>query len=86
LVTSLLLEGYARRGPLDLGLDVDPNCVLLDSRGRKQPGLYLIGPATRGCFWEVTSVPAIRDQATAVVAHVGFQMTTLVSPQRVHLA
>lgn len=86
LVTSLLLEGYARRGPLDLGLDVDPNCVLLDSRGRKQPGLYLIGPATRGCYWEVTSVPAIRDQATAVVAHVGFQITALVSPQRAHLA
>ena len=79
LVASLLLEGYARRGPLDLGLDVDPNCVLLDSQGRGQPGLYLIGPATRGCFWEVTSAPAVREQATAVVAHVSSQMTTLVS-------
>ncbi len=69
LVASLFQCGYARPGPLDLGLEVDPNCLLIDSQGRQQPGLYLIGPATRGCFWEVTSVPAIRDQATAVVKH-----------------
>jgi uncharacterized NAD(P)/FAD-binding protein YdhS len=76
LVTSLLREGYARPGPLGLGLDVDPNCVLRDFRGYEQPGLYLIGPATRGCFWEVTSVPAVRDQASAVAAHVSSGMRT----------
>jgi uncharacterized NAD(P)/FAD-binding protein YdhS len=79
LVTSLLQSAYARPGPLDLGLDVNPNCVLLDSQGREQPGLYLIGPATRGCFWEVTSAPAVRDQATTVVAHLSSEMRTLVS-------
>jgi uncharacterized NAD(P)/FAD-binding protein YdhS len=81
LVGSLFQEGYARRGPLELGLDVDPNCVLLDSQGREQPGLYLIGAATRGRFWEVTSAPAVRDQATAVVAHVSSQMAALAFPQ-----
>jgi len=70
LVQSLLRSGHARPGPLDLGLDVSPNFVLLDSQGLEQHGFYLIGPATRGCFWEVTSVPAIRGQATAVAAHV----------------
>jgi uncharacterized NAD(P)/FAD-binding protein YdhS len=79
LVTSLLRGGCARPGPLGLGLDVDPNCVLRDSRGREQPGLYLIGPATRGCFWEVTSVPAVRNQATTVVTHVSSGMRTSAS-------
>jgi uncharacterized NAD(P)/FAD-binding protein YdhS len=77
LVQSLLRSGRARPGPLDLGLDVSPNCVLLDSEGREQSGLYLIGPATRGCFWEVTSVPAIREQASVVAAHIRFALRTL---------
>jgi uncharacterized NAD(P)/FAD-binding protein YdhS len=79
LVQSLLQSGRARPGPLDLGLDVSPSCVLLDSEGREQHGLYLIGPATRGCFWEVTSVPAIREQATLVVTHMLSALRTLVS-------
>jgi uncharacterized NAD(P)/FAD-binding protein YdhS len=79
LVTSLLIRGYARPGSLDLGLDVNPNCVLVDAQGRDQPGLYLIGPATRGRFWEVTSAPAIREQAAAVVAHLNSKIATLAS-------
>jgi uncharacterized NAD(P)/FAD-binding protein YdhS len=75
----LLQSGRARPGPLDLGLDVSPSCVLLDSEGREQHGLYLIGPATRGCFLEVTSVPAIREQATLVVTHMLSALRTLVS-------
>jgi uncharacterized NAD(P)/FAD-binding protein YdhS len=79
LLQSLLRCGYARPGPLELGLDVSPNCVLLDSQGREQHGLYLIGPATRGCFWEVTSVPAIRGQATAVATHLRAAVRTRAS-------
>ncbi|CAN5265161.1 FAD/NAD(P)-binding protein [soil metagenome] len=68
LVQSLLGTGHARPGPLGLGLDVDSQCQLIDGSGLAQPGLYAIGPATRGAFWEVTAATNIRQQALGVAA------------------
>jgi uncharacterized NAD(P)/FAD-binding protein YdhS len=67
-VQSLLASGHARPGPLGLGLDVDPQCRLLDRSGHAQSGLYAIGPATRGAFWEVTAATNIRQQALGVAS------------------
>ncbi|MET0721043.1 MAG: FAD/NAD(P)-binding protein, partial [Tardiphaga sp.] len=50
LIGALLTSGLARRGALGLGLDVDPQCRLRDVTGTAQPGLYAVGPATRGAF------------------------------------
>jgi uncharacterized NAD(P)/FAD-binding protein YdhS len=66
LIKSLLATGRARTGPNGLGLDVDPGCQLRNSQGEVQPGLYAIGPATRGAFWEVTAASSIRQQLLAV--------------------
>ncbi|MET0220376.1 MAG: FAD/NAD(P)-binding protein [Tardiphaga sp.] len=66
LVKSLLSTGLARLGHNGLGLDVDQGCRLRDQMGRIQPGLYAIGPATRGSFWEVTAATNIRRQLLAV--------------------
>jgi uncharacterized NAD(P)/FAD-binding protein YdhS len=66
LVQSLLATGTARPGINGLGLDVDPNCHLRDGSGQAQPGLYAIGHATRGAFWEVTAASNIRRQLLAV--------------------
>jgi uncharacterized NAD(P)/FAD-binding protein YdhS len=68
LVQSLLATGHARPGPLGLGLDVDPQCRLIDKSGDAQPGLHAIGPATRGAFWEVTAATNIRQQVLGVTA------------------
>lgn len=65
-IKSLLATGRARPGHNGLGLDVDQDCQLRDSDGRVQPGLYAIGPATRGAFWEVTAASNIRQQLLAV--------------------
>lgn len=65
-VKSLLATGRARPGHNGLGLDVDPNCQLRDSNGDVQSGLYAIGPATRGAFWEVTAASNIRQQLLGV--------------------
>lgn len=63
---SLFDRGLVRPGPLGLGLDVDPQLRVLDGRGVAHPGLFAIGLATRGRFWEVTAVPHLRQQALAV--------------------
>jgi uncharacterized NAD(P)/FAD-binding protein YdhS len=70
LTSSLLAAGRARPGPQRLGLDVDDDGRLLDSAGRPQSGLYLLGPATRGRFWEITAVPWIRARAASVAGDI----------------
>lgn len=66
LVRSMLASGIARKGSQGLGLDVDDHCQLRDASGAIQHGLYAIGHATRGAFWEVTAVTNIRQQILAV--------------------
>ena len=69
LIGALLASGQARRGALGLGLDVDPDCQLRDIAGIAQPGLYAVGPATRGAFWEVTAASNIRTQLLGIADH-----------------
>lgn len=66
LVQALLADGLARPGPFGLGLDCDAGHRLIDAAGTARPGLFLVGPPTRGRFWEVTSAPSGRDQCLAV--------------------
>jgi uncharacterized NAD(P)/FAD-binding protein YdhS len=70
LVQDLFATGRARPGAMELGLDVDDCGRLLDRAGRPQPGLYLLGPPTRGRFWEITAVPWIRAHAVRIAEHV----------------
>ncbi len=67
LVQSMLASGIARRGNNGLGLDVDDTCRIVDRSGTVQTGLYAIGHATRGAFWEVTAATNIRQQILNVV-------------------
>ncbi|MEA1672382.1 FAD/NAD(P)-binding protein [Nitrospirillum sp. BR 11163] len=71
LVRDLLAQGTIRPDPLHLGLDVDAEARVLDVGGRPVPGLYAIGPVTRGTFWEMTAVPDIRMQAATLAQHIG---------------
>ena len=70
LVRHLFATGRARPGPLQLGLDVDDCGLLLTREGRPQHGLYVLGPPTRGCFWEITAAPWIRARAASVAEHI----------------
>jgi uncharacterized NAD(P)/FAD-binding protein YdhS len=70
LVRQLFTTGRARPGSLQLGLDVDECGQLLDRQGRPQPGLYVVGPPTRGHFWEVTAIPWIRAHAARTAEHI----------------
>ncbi len=62
LIRDLLQQGHARPDPMRLGLEVSPECALIDREGLPSERLFAIGPVTRGTFWEITSVPDIREQ------------------------
>jgi len=68
LLRSLLANGQARSDALRLGLEVSPECALINPNGLVSERLHAIGPLTSGVFWEVTAVPDIRTQA-AKLAH-----------------
>lgn len=63
LLRSLLTSGQARSDALHLGLEVSPECAVIDREGVVSEWLHAIGPVTSGVFWEVTAVPDIRIQA-----------------------
>ncbi|MCJ8142619.1 FAD/NAD(P)-binding protein [Ancylobacter sp. A5.8] len=82
LVASLLKNGMARPGPFGLGLDCDLQHRLLNQDGKAQSGLYLVGPPSRGRFWEVTSAPSGRDQCIAVRHNLDDLLKALAAPPR----
>jgi len=66
LLRQLLSRGLIRPDASRLGAEVDAGSRLIGTGGGPQPGLYAVGPLTRGAFWEITSVPDIRTQAADV--------------------
>jgi uncharacterized NAD(P)/FAD-binding protein YdhS len=75
LVRSLLDGGLARPDPLRLGLDVTVDSAVIDRDGNPSQRLYALGPVTRGIFWEITSVPDIREQCWKVASQIGLRLT-----------
>ncbi len=68
LVRSLLAAGLARADDCGLGLEVDMASRPVGRDGRPTPGLFAVGPLTRGAMYEMTSVPDIRIQAAHLAA------------------
>ena len=58
-------HGY-REDPLGLGLPTDALGRPLSPNGSADPAVYVVGPALRSRFWEMTAVPDLRVQAKAV--------------------
>ena len=59
LLAALLAAGEVQPDALSLGLAVDP-------AGRAAPGLWALGPQTKGELWEIVAVPDIRVQCAAI--------------------
>jgi uncharacterized NAD(P)/FAD-binding protein YdhS len=77
LIASLQRRNLIRPDVCSLGLDVDADSRPLGRSGEPRPGLYAVGPLTRGAFWEMTSVPDLRGQA----ADVARDVAAALSPQ-----
>jgi len=68
LLAALLGAGMIRPDPLRIGIDVDSRCRAIAADGKASESLSVIGPVTRGAFWESVAVPDIRGQAEQVAA------------------
>jgi len=66
LIRRMLAAGRIRSDALRLGLDIDRDGHVVDSRGRASDHILAIGPMTRGDLWEVVAVPDIRVQVSAL--------------------
>jgi len=70
LLDALLADGMIRPDPLRIGVDVDADCRAIGADGRPSERLSVIGPVTRGAFWESVAVPDIRGQAERVARRI----------------
>ncbi|USI71439.1 FAD/NAD(P)-binding protein [Sphingomonas morindae] len=66
LLAALHARGLLRPDPLRIGIDVDQQSRAIGRDGRASDRLLVLGPPTRGAFWEIVAVPDIRRQAWAV--------------------
>lgn len=63
VIRDLVATGRARPDELHIGLDVDEHCAVIDADGKPSERLLVIGPLTRGRFFEIEAIPDIRVQA-----------------------
>jgi uncharacterized NAD(P)/FAD-binding protein YdhS len=70
LLLNLLAAGRIRPDPLKVGVEVDEDCRAVEANGTPAGDLYVIGPLTRGTFWESVAVPDIRTQAVRVAERI----------------
>ena len=59
-----IADGWLRRGPMGIAIDVDPATgLVIDGRGRSDLPVYALGALRKGVLWETIAVPEIREQA-----------------------
>lgn len=63
VIRDLVANGRARPDELHIGLDVNEHCAVIDADGQASERLLVIGPLTRGRFFEIEAIPDIRVQA-----------------------
>jgi uncharacterized NAD(P)/FAD-binding protein YdhS len=69
LMRSLLSQGLAATDALDLGLRIDANGALIDSKGRPATNLFYVGPLLRADHWEATAAHELRGHAERLASH-----------------
>lgn len=75
LVGDLYRRGLVQSDSLGLGLDMDDDLRLLGP----SPGLFAVGPLTRGKTWEAVAVPDLRNQAAQAARSVRRWLEALLS-------
>ena len=60
LIHQLLNDNMLRIDSLGLGIDVAPDCSVINSSGEASENLFYIGPWLRAAYWEATAVPDLR--------------------------
>ena len=70
VIRDLVANGRARADELHIGLDVDDHCAVVDAAGKVTERLLVVGPLTRGRFFEIEAIPDIRVQAAKLAARI----------------
>jgi uncharacterized NAD(P)/FAD-binding protein YdhS len=68
VIRDLVANGNGRPDELHIGLDVDENCAVISADGKVSNRLLVVGPLTRGRFFEIEAIPDIRVQAAKLAA------------------
>lgn len=76
LTVNLLKRGLAVPGPDELGFAVSELGNLRSRADVQSNAFFALGLPTRGTFWEVTSVPAIRKRAAPLAQHIAALLHT----------
>jgi uncharacterized NAD(P)/FAD-binding protein YdhS len=66
LLRNLLMAGRIRPDACRIGIDIGERGQAIGAAGTGEPGLFAIGPMTRGALWEIVAVPDIRGQTAAL--------------------
>ena len=66
VIQQLIHAGAARPDPLHIGLDVDEQCALIAADGTAAARVRVVGPLTRGRYFEIEAIPDIRLQCAAL--------------------
>ena len=66
LLRALVGHGMLRPDALRIGIDVDQESRAIAQDGSASDRLLVVGPMTRGAFWEIVAVPDIRRQAWSI--------------------
>jgi uncharacterized NAD(P)/FAD-binding protein YdhS len=70
VVHDLVATGRARPDALHIGMDVDEQCALLDANGNASEHVLVVGPLTRGRFFEIEAIPDIRVQCAELAKRI----------------
>ncbi|KQT44779.1 FAD-dependent oxidoreductase [Devosia sp. Leaf420] len=71
VIRQLITAGSARPDPLHIGLDVDEQTALIAGDGTVSQHIRVVGPLTRGRFFEIEAIPDIRVQCAKLAATLG---------------
>jgi uncharacterized NAD(P)/FAD-binding protein YdhS len=72
LLRNLQDRGLIRPDRQHLGIDVNPQSEAIAVDGKARPDLLVLGPMTRGTFWEIVAVPDIRVQTWSVARRLSY--------------
>ena len=70
VLRNLLQQGLIQPDPIGIGLDVTPDCAVIDRSGKPSTKIFAVGPLTRGRFWEIVAIPDIRAQCAELAQRI----------------
>lgn len=73
VIQHVIRTGMARPDAMRIGLDVDEHCALIGADGAVSRRIHVVGPLTRGRFFEIEAIPDIRVQSAALAQTILYQ-------------